>query len=102
MNCSKIGHSHESITYLFGQNISTRILSANRNSTADLLKSGETGILGITKILGHSLITFMGPLLRPGSERSNTLRFSVDLVSRVLGQLMSECCPIFSCSDHES
>ena len=102
MNCSKIGHSHESITYLFGQNISTRILSANRSSTADLLKSGETGILGITEILGHSLFTFMGPLLRPGSEKSNTLRFSVDLVSRVLEQLMSECCSIFSCSDHES
>ena len=96
MNCSKIGHSHESITYLFGQNISTPLLSA------DLLKSGETGILGITEILGHSLFTFMGPLLRPGSEKSNTLRFSVDLVSRVLEQLMSECCPIFSCSDHES
>ena len=33
MNCSEIGHSYEAFTYLVGQNIFIRLLSANKNSS---------------------------------------------------------------------
>ena len=38
INCSKIGHSYEAFTYLFGQNIFICLLSTNKNSPVDLLK----------------------------------------------------------------
>ena len=43
VHCSKIGHLCEAFPYLSGQNISTPLLSANKNSSADLLKLGLTG-----------------------------------------------------------
>ena len=42
LNCSKIGHSYEAFKYLFDGNISTPLLSAIKNSSADLLNSGVT------------------------------------------------------------
>ena len=49
--CSKIGHSYEAFTCLFCRNISTRLSSANRNSSANLLKLGVTSNVGKTQIL---------------------------------------------------
>ena len=43
VHCSKIGHLCEAFPYLSGQNISTPLLSANKNSSSDLLKLGLTG-----------------------------------------------------------
>ena len=39
LNCSKIGHSYEAFKYLFDGNISTPLLYAIKNSSADLLNS---------------------------------------------------------------
>ena len=68
INCSKIGQSYqtpcsyEAIKYLFGQDISTRLLSANWNSSADHLKFGVTGNFGLIVILGLRLFIFsQGP-----------------------------------------
>ena len=42
-----VTHSSEAFTYLFVQNISTRLLSANKNTSADLLKLSVTGNSGL-------------------------------------------------------
>ena len=54
MNSSKIGHSYEAFTYLFGQNIFIQglecfihLLSANNNFPIDLLKLAITGNFGL-------------------------------------------------------
>ena len=45
MNChsSKIGHSYEAFTYLFGRNIFIHLPSSNRNPSVDLLKCEVSG-----------------------------------------------------------
>ena len=57
--CSKIGHLCEAFPYLSGQNISTPLLSANKNSSADLLKLGVAG-----KFWAQSFMLFPGHLVR--------------------------------------
>ena len=48
MKCSKIGHSYEAFTYLFGRNIAIRLLPANKYSPVDLsLKLAVTGNLSV-------------------------------------------------------
>ena len=44
---------------VFGKNIYTCLLSANRNSSVDLLKNGVADYLGMTKILGLPLFTLL-------------------------------------------
>ena len=51
LNCSKNSHSSESFTYLFDQNYSIPLLTANKNSSADPLKLGVIGYFGLILIL---------------------------------------------------
>ena len=64
-----------------GRNISNRLLAANKNSSADLLK---LGYLGKTEMLGLSLSAFARLLLRCCGENCNTLRFSIGGARRIL------------------
>ena len=43
IHCSKIGHSNEALTYLFGWNIFISLLLANKHSPVDLWKLAITG-----------------------------------------------------------
>ena len=46
MNCSEFGHSYEAFTFLLGQNIAIHLLSANKDSSIDLLKLPVTRNFG--------------------------------------------------------
>ena len=51
MICSTIDDSYEAIIYLLRKNISIHLLSANRNSSADLLKYWVMGLIENLQVL---------------------------------------------------
>ena len=65
-------------------NISIGLLSSNWNSSAHLFNYGVMDNLWITKILWLRLFTFLVPLLRSHSQEPNNVRFSSDLIRRIL------------------
>ena len=49
LDCSKICHSYEAFTYLFGQNIFMSLPSANKDYLVNLLKINNHGLSGIKR-----------------------------------------------------
>ena len=83
MNGSKTGHTYEAFTYLFGQNVFIRLLSANKNS-ADLYK---LAILGL-RLFIFSRKVFLGKV-------GSILDFSFDIDTDT-GRKTSDSISIFS------
>ena len=68
MHCSKIGHTYEAFTYLFGRNVFIRLLSANKTS-ADLLKLAITGYFRLIRDSGTQAYPFFPKLVVLKAQR---------------------------------
>ena len=56
MNCFKICHSYEALPYLLSQNVFNRLLSANKNSSVNLVKLADKSmILGLRLLINQKL-----------------------------------------------